>query len=75
MLNRLIVLLLMSLAVWGQNPNTAAFPAAPAADTDLLVASNRATTNLNGSITSGATTINVTSTALFIVPTVITIES
>jgi len=55
------------------NPNSAKFPTTVATDTDLLVASDRATATLAGSIGSGDLTI-LTSTQSFIAPCVVSIE-
>ncbi len=55
------------------NPNTAKFPTTVATDTDLLVASDRATATLAGAIGSGDMTI-LTSTQSFIAPCVVSIE-
>ncbi len=75
MLSKTLALLALALCTFAQNPNSASYPAGIASDTVLLVASNRAATTLNGSLNNSTTTINVASTSLFTVPTVVTIDS
>jgi hypothetical protein len=57
------------------NPNTAVFPGAVATDTDLPVATNSFSTTLNGSITSSATSLTLTSASGLNVPCVLKIDS
>lgn len=59
----------------GQNPNTAVFPSRTAADTDLFVASNNSSTTLNGSLTSSATSITLTSGTGFTAPVIVAIDT
>lgn len=74
-MRRLILAGLLASAALAQNPNTAIYPGGIAADADLLVASNRASTTLNGAINASVTNITVASTSLFIVPCVLTIDN
>lgn len=73
--NLTLFLLLVVGSVCAQNPNTAVYPAGAATDTDLLIASNRAITTLTSPLTNNGTTINISNTSLFTVPTVVTIDS
>lgn len=73
--NKLITLLLACGMAFGQNPNTAVYPGGVATDTDLLVFSNRASTFTSSAVGIGDVNIPVSSTSLFIVPTVITIQN
>lgn len=70
-----LLALFLSVLAFGQNPNTAVFPGAAAADTDLFVAKNRSQTTLNTTINNSITTVVLTSGSTFLAPDVITIES
>lgn len=72
---KLLVLAMLALGLHAQNPNTAVFPGGIAADSDLFVANNLASTTLNGSVTSSTTSIVLTSASLFTTPVVIVVES
>lgn len=75
-MKKLTILLALAAALYGQNPNSAVFPAGVATDQNLYVASNNATTFLmGGGISSTATVVTVQSTADFIVPTLISINN
>lgn len=63
-------ILILAMATSGQNPNTPKFPGAAATDADLFVATNFGSTTLNGSITSGSTSIILTSATGFVAPVV-----
>ena len=71
----LLCLLFSAVVSLAQNPNTAAFPAATATDTTLLVATNNAQTTLNGAINASVTSIVLTSATRFVTPMAITIDS
>lgn len=75
MLKKLLLALALACTAFGQNPNTAVFPGGVATDSDLLVAANRAGSNLSSGINATTLTIPVASSASFIVPTVITVEN
>lgn len=70
-----LLALFLSVLAFGQNPNTAVFPGAAAADTDLFVAKNRSQTTLNTTINNSITTVVLTSGSTFLAPDIITIES
>lgn len=69
-----VLLLVLAGVIPGQNPNTAVFPGAVAADTDLLVAANAAQSTLTSSIGTTDTSIPVAATP-FSTPTVVTIDN
>ena len=57
------------------NPNSPQFPAAIVTDTNLLVASDNATTTLTNNVLIADGVLNVTSTVLFNVPCVVFIDA
>jgi hypothetical protein len=63
------------LTLAAQNPNTAIFPGAVAADSDLLVAKDNARTTLNGAINASVTTLVLSSATAFPTPVAITIDN
>lgn len=70
------ILLLIALAITAtsQTPGTVRFPGALDTSVSLLEVKDRATTTLNGAITSGATSITVVSTSLFPATGILTID-
>lgn len=74
-MKRLLITILVATALYAQNPNTAKWPGANAVDTDLFVANNQGQTTLNGDITSGATSIVLTSGTHFVAPVIVTIDA
>ena len=76
MIIRLLTLLLLALALWAQNPNTAKFPSALPTDTDLLVAKNRldAALTLSSNIDASTLTVPVNDGSLVPIPGVIRID-
>jgi len=76
MITRLLTLLLLALALWAQNPNTAKYPSALPTDTDLLVAKNRldAALTLSSTIDASTLTVPVNDGSLVPIPGVIRID-
>ena len=75
-MTRLISLLLVALALWAQNPNTAKYPSALPTDTDLLVAKNRldAALTLSSNIDASTLTVAVNDGSLVPITGVIRID-
>jgi hypothetical protein len=71
----LMLLLLLNFHLAAQNPNTAIFPGAVATDNDLFVASNAASTTLDGSINDSTTTVVLTSGTNFVAPVIIKVDT
>lgn len=70
-----LLLVLLAVNLWGQNPKTAVFPTRPAVDTDLFVANNQTTQKtLATTITSSSTSIVLSSGTGWVAPVVITID-
>lgn len=67
----------LALAVLGyaQNPQSPIYPTRAATDNDLYVASNKAGTNLTAPISTVDSVLNVTTTTLFTMPTIVLIDS
>lgn len=74
-MTKLLALLTFSILAFGQNPNTATYPGAAATDQTLFVASNQARTVLSSSVSSTGTTLSVSTTIGFILPTLINVDS
>ena len=76
MIVRLVTLLLLTLALWAQNPNTAKYPSALPTDTDLLVAKNRldAALTLSSNIDASTLTVAVNDGSLVPITGVIRID-
>lgn len=74
-MKKLFTLILTAVGLVAQNPNTPVFPGGTATDSNLLVASNFAKTLLSAPIGPTDTTINVSATGLFTLPTLLTIDS
>lgn len=74
---RISLLLAAAVALLAQNPNTARFPGAIATDNDLFVAdnTNNAAPTLTLPIGTSDTTLNVTTTNNFTMPTIISVEN
>lgn len=68
-------ILAFAALVCGQNPNSAIYPGGVASDTNLFVAANNASTTVTAPIGPADTTLNVSSTALFIAPTLVSIDN
>lgn len=72
---RILLALALLPALWAQNPNSAIFPGGTAGDGDLFVATNFASTTLNGGINNSTTSVVLTSATLFVAPVIITVDT
>ncbi len=75
LLTSLAIAVVWSGAAWGQNPNTAKFPAAIATDSDLLVAENIGQTTLSGNIDGATLTVVVADASKILTPTACWVDS
>ncbi len=66
---------LLAVALYGQNPNTSAFPTTVATDTNLAVAKRLSQSTLSGSINSSVTSLNVADGTQFLTSEIIRIDS
>jgi hypothetical protein len=74
-MKRLIIGLLLTCALFAQNPETAVFPGAVASDTDLLVAKDSAWSVLDGGIDASTLTVVVITGSHFVSPSTVKIGS
>lgn len=72
---RLLFSALLALSLFGQNPNTAAFPTTVAVDQNLLSAKRLSESSLNGSINASTTTVVVSDGTQFLNWQIIRIDS
>jgi hypothetical protein len=75
MKRNILLLALLCVSIFAQNPNAAVYPGAAPTDADLLVASNLYSTTLTASITATAVSIPVAAVAGIRFPAAITIDS
>jgi hypothetical protein len=75
MMRKLLVVLMLAGGLFAQNPETAVFPGAVAADVDLLVAKDSAWSTLNGNINASTLTVVVVAGSHFAYPSVAIINS
>jgi len=72
---RLLFAALLALSLFGQNPNTSAFPTTVAVDQNLLSAKRLSESSLNGSINASTTTVVVSDGTQFLNWQIVRIDS